>query len=130
MSDVGQRPLFVQKPVNVILFYVLGEQRADVDLELDGLLEKRYQKPENVVVHVVIPALNPDSVQRSRIIEILCQVVDDDCSGEVTTQVLQVLDGVVLMRGRMLPVESMADFACSVDVVEDPIGVLFENKGK
>ena len=78
-----------------------------------------------MVVHVVVPGFDPDPIQRSRIVEVLGQVVDYDRAREVPPEVLEILDRIVLMWGRVLPVEPVGYALLSVDVVEDPVGVLY-----
>ena len=94
------------------------------------LLQEGNEQAKDVVVHIVVPGFNPYSIQRCRIIKVFGEIIDYYGSWEVTAEVLQVFDCVILMRGSVLSVKAMLYFACSVDVVEDPIGIVWHRGGK
>ena len=77
--------------VDDLVFDVLSQILAHVDhLLFYKLLEELLQARKNLVLHVVVPGLDPDAVVGGRCLEILRQVVNNDCALQLPTQKPQV----------------------------------------
>ena len=78
--------------INDLVLNLLCQYFAHVGhLLLDELLEELLQTWQDLVLHVVVPGLDPDAIIWSSSQEVLRQVVHDDSAPEVATQVIQVL---------------------------------------
>ena len=112
-----QRLFFVQTSIEDGFFDMLGQYASDINFVLHNSFQERYQEAQHVVIHVIIPRFNPNAIQRRRGIEVLCQVVNDHRPRQVTTEICEVFDGIILMRSGMLPVQAMCDLTFPVNIV-------------
>lgn len=104
---------------------------AHVRLGDDELDKERYQQSQHIVLEVIVPRLDPNAVQRRRRLEVLGEVVYYDGSRQVAPQIVQVLDGVVKVRRRVLPVQAVSNGATiAIQVVKDPVSVLEKQKSQ
>ena len=71
---------------------------------LDNFFQEWDQKAQHVIVHIIVPRFDPDAVQWSRIIEILCQVINYYCLCQVAAKKAEVFDRVIFVWSGMLPV--------------------------
>jgi len=91
----------------------------------DNFAEEGHKFGQHRVIHVVVPRLYPDAIIRSRVLKVFSQVVHDNGSFNRTTKLVQVFDGVVLVRRSVLSVEPVGyTLPISIDAVENPVGIL------
>lgn len=100
--------------VSHIFYFVFDEHAQD-----------RYQLLELIVVHAVEPADYVDSIVRLQVV-ILSDVVHNDGFRQVTAKPAQVLHVDALAELAAVAVEPVADTPQLVEVVQDPVGVLFK----
>lgn len=78
--------------------------------------QQRSQLREGCVRHVVKPTLNKDTVVRLQL-EVLCNIVHDDCLGQVSADPAQVLNEYWTVGQSVLSVESVGNAFVLVDLV-------------
>ena len=137
--------------IDNFVFDLLGQVVAHVGyLLLYELLKETGQTRQHLVLHVVVPRLDPNAVVRSRRLEVLGQIVDDNRARQVASQVSQVftvcqkghgrvrqarkqwdLHCVVFRRGRVLSVQTVLDHeSILIEVVHDFVRILETDRHK
>ena len=115
-----------QNLFNHLILQLLQRNPYIINSLLGNLNQNRGQLRQGSIMRVIEPALNKNSIIRLQL-EILRNIIHNNNLRQVSSKLTQVLNKKVSLLLAVLSIKPVLDVLISIELIQDPVRILFVN---